>query len=272
MQIGTNSMAQMAVRAIHTADAAVATSAERISTGLRVNSAADDPVGIVQANRLKTQIQSMSKAIDNVTQGASMVQVVDGSLSQISKVLTDMYTLAKYNSSSTNYADLMSSYVSQIDSISQNALWNGSSLMYGDNTATTQDTVIQSGPGSSNTISITFDRTDSTSLLLDGSSITDSTSATATATAIETAQDTVSAYQSYVGAMANVLTYQSDALTSVSTAYSSAYGNTMNADLAQETSNLAAAQIRRDGATAMLTQANGLNKEIVAFLLKSVVA
>ena len=76
MQIGTNSMAQMAVRAIHTADAAVATSAERISTGLRVNSAADDPVGIVQANRLKTQIQSMSKAIDNVTQGASMVQVV----------------------------------------------------------------------------------------------------------------------------------------------------------------------------------------------------
>ena len=272
MQIGTNSMAQMAVRAIHSADAAVATSSERISTGLRVNSAADDPAGLVQANRLKTQIHSMTKAIDNVAQGGAMVQVVDGALSQISNVLADMYTLAQYNASSTKYTDLMSSYVSQIDSISKNALWNGASLMYGESTATTEDTVIQAGPGSGNTISITFDQTDSTSLSLHGSDITDSTKATATATAIANAQDTVSAYQSYMGAMANVMTYQSDALTSVSTAYSSAYGHTMNADLAQETANLAAAQIRRDGATAMLTQANGLNKEIVAFLLKSAIA
>jgi flagellin-like hook-associated protein FlgL len=70
--------------------------------------------------------------------------------------------------------------------------------------------------------------------------------------------------------MSNVMTAHSDVLTSVSTAYSTAYGNVMNADLAQETANLASAQIMRDGATAMLAQANGMNKEIVSYLLRSV--
>jgi flagellin-like hook-associated protein FlgL len=73
-----------------------------------------------------------------------------------------------------------------------------------------------------------------------------------------------------MGAMDNVMTAQNNVLTGASMAYSTAYGNVMNADMAQETANLASAQVQRDGATAMLAQANGMNKEIVAFLLKSV--
>ena len=189
MQIGTNPIAQTAVQAIHSANAAAATASERISSGLRINRASDDPAGLVRGIQLKTQITSMAKAIDNVNLGVAMIQIVDGSLSQISNVLADMYTLASYNSGSSNYADLMTSYVDTIDSISKNALWNGVSLMYG--SGTSKD--IQAGPDSGHTISITFDQTDSASLLLDGSSITDSTSATATAAAIADALDTVSA-------------------------------------------------------------------------------
>lgn len=268
MQIGTNSIAQTAALAIRSANTAAATASQRISTGLRINSAADDPVGLSQGNRLKTQIASMSKALDNVNLGGGMTQVVDGSLSQISNVLADMYSLAAYDSDNSYYSTMMASYVSEIDTISQNALWNGASLMYGSDSETTTD--IQAGPDSGNTISIAFKQMDSTGLSLSASTITASASASSTATAIEAAQTLVSDYQAYMGAMSNIMTYQSDALTSVSTAYSSAYGNLMNADLAQETANLAAAQIRQDGATAMLTQANGMNKEIVAYLLKSV--
>lgn len=262
MQIGSNSIAQTAVYAIHAANVAMATASERISTGLRINSAADDPAGMALGNRLKTQISSMSKAMDNVNQGIAMTQIVDDSLSQIANVLADMYSLAAYDSSNTYYGTLMQSYVDQIDSISKNALWNGTSLLYGSDATTTED--IQAGPDSGNTIQIAFQRIDSTSSLID-------LTASSSATDIEDALDAVNSYQSYIGGMSNVLTYHNDALASVSIAYSAAYGNTMNADLAQETVNLAAAQIRRDGATAMLTQANSMNKEIVSYLLKSVV-
>ena len=63
-----------------------------------------------------------------------------------------------------------------------------------------------------------------------------------------------------------------DYATSNITNYSSAYGNIMNADMAEETANLASAQIQRDAATAMLAQSHTMNKELVAYLLKSVVA
>lgn len=273
MQIGSNAIAQTAIRAMYSANAAISTASERISTGLRINSTADDPAGMALGHRLKTQITSMSKAMDNVNQGIVMTQIVDGSLSQIAKVLNEMYSLAAYDSDNAYYSTLMTSYLEEIDSISENARWNGTSLMYDSTAAMTKD--IQAGPDSGNTISMTFRRIDTSgsSLALYLSGTTDLTlaaNASTMADAIETAQGTVSDYQAYIGGMTNVLTFHNDALTSVSTAYSAAYGNTMNADLAQETANLAAAQIRRDGATAMLSQANSMNKEVVAFLLKSV--
>jgi flagellin-like hook-associated protein FlgL len=61
-----------------------------------------------------------------------------------------------------------------------------------------------------------------------------------------------------------------DFLSGLNTSYSSSYGNIMDADLAQEAANLAAAQINRDGATAMMAQANSMNKDVVSYLLKSV--
>lgn len=278
MQIGTNTIAQTAVRAIHTANAAVATASERISSGLRINRASDDPVGMLLGNKLKTQISSMAKAYENVSQGIAMTQVVDSSLSQIADLLTNMRVTAVAAESSTasasdvsGYQDAMDAYMDEIDSIASNAVWNGNSLM----TSASQTISIQAGAASADSISIGFDQTTSTTLfssyLSNGSLDISSTTAAANAVDyIDAALDTVNAYQSYMGAMANVMTAHSDVLNGISTAYSTAYGNTMNADMAQETANLASAQIQRDGATAMLAQANGMNKELVAFLLKSV--
>lgn len=87
MQIASNSMAQIAVNALHAASSAQATASERISTGLRVNRASDDPVGMMVGNRLKTQITSLAKAIENVNQGVAMTQIVDSSLTQMVDLL-----------------------------------------------------------------------------------------------------------------------------------------------------------------------------------------
>lgn len=286
MEIGTNPIAQKAVLALHSANAAMVTSMERISTGYRINRASDDPVGMIQGNRLKTQIGSMSKAIDNVNQGVAMTQVVDGALSEVVKVLNDMYGQALMASSlqeppalpadspaRTSYQSQMAAhlssiqdYANQIDRISDTARWGNTALMGTSKT-------IQFGPGGSGLnqkMTITFDPVSKTALSVNAIAMTDSAGATAAMETISQALEKVYKAQSKSGAAANVLTAQGDAMTSMSTALSSAYGNIMNADLARETANLAMAQIRRDGATAMLTQANAMNRESVAYLLRSV--
>jgi len=85
---------------------------------------------------------------------------------------------------------------------------------------------------------------------------------------IDDAIDMIGQYQSLVGAQQNVLDYRSTFLDSLYTTTSSAYDNIMNADLAEETTNLTSAQIRVDGSTAMVAQAATITKEMVTYLLK----
>jgi flagellin len=88
--------------------------------------------------------------------------------------------------------------------------------------------------------------------------------------AIDDALDTVNTYQAYIGAMSNVMDSQYSAANNTIINFSAAYGNVMNADYAVETANLAAAQIQRDAAAAMMIQGNELNRAFVDYLLSSV--
>ena len=165
----------------------------------------------------------------------------------------------------TAYQDAIDAYISEIDSISSNAVWNGTSLM---NTSSSMS--IQSGINSGDTTSLTFDKITASELGVSSLSVSTADNASSAVTAIDTAIDAVATYQAYIGAKAKVLDVQTSLANSNITNYSVAYGRIMNADMAQETSNLASAQIQRDAATAMLAQSGGMNKELVAYLLKSV--
>jgi flagellin-like hook-associated protein FlgL len=88
-------------------------------------------------------------------------------------------------------------------------------------------------------------------------------------TAIQTAMYTIGKYQTTVGAQANILNTQADLTKSFITTNTKAYGDIMNANMAEESANLATAQINRDASTAMLAQANTMNKDIVKYLLQT---
>jgi len=273
MQIITNLNALNAIKGLNAANAAIAQASERISTGLRVNDASDDPAGLGVANRLKTQVSSFSKVLDNLSQGIAVTQIVDDSLSQISDLLSYVRVAAVASESSslatsdrTAYQDQIDAYITQIDSISSNAVWNGVSLM---NTSSSMS--IQSGINATDTTSLTFDKITASELGVNSLSVSSASNASSAVTAIDTAIAAVSTYQAYMGAKTNVLNVQTSLANSNITNYSSAYGQIVNADMAQETSNLASAQIQRDAATAMLAQSSGINKELVAYLLKSTI-
>jgi len=274
MFIAGNPSALAAVKAIQTANSSITQASERISTGQRINRASDDPAGLMLANRLKVQLASFSKVTDNLSMATAVTQLVDDSLTQIQDLLASMRTLAVASSSGSYSSTEMAanqtqldSYVSEIDSIANNALWNGSSVMNGGTTSMT----FQSGVNTGDSIAVSFSTMLSSSLTVGSLDIqTSTTTASNAIDTIDTAISAVSTYQSTIGAKQNVIAAQSNLAQSTVVNYSTAYGAIVNADMAQETANLASAQIQRDAATAMLAQSGTLNKELVNFLLKSV--
>ena len=268
MQVQTNPLSLKVIRALYSAQRDMSTAAERISTHLRINSAADDPGGLMVADRIKTEIQSVSAANQGVHTGLGATQVVDQALSAMSDVLGNMYALSSNpgTMSSLDYGQAMSDYLAEIDQITSGATYNGKSLMSAD-----QSITLASGDHAPAPLSLK--KTDMTWLGLVASDIQDlgqaGTGPGKSGTTIDTAINKVNSYQAQIGAQINVLNHHQDYLNGLSTQYSQSYGRIMNADLALEASNLASAQVRRDGATAMLAQANGINKDLVAYLLKS---
>ena len=114
MQISSIQNSLTAIMSMHTAQSAVAKASERISTGLRVNSAADDPAGYGVANKLKVQVGSFSKVLDNLSQGTGIVQVVDDSLTQMVDALTSL-RVASVASMGTLSTDDRNMYQTQVD-------------------------------------------------------------------------------------------------------------------------------------------------------------
>jgi len=158
MIINTNINALIASGAYKTASNAYTQASTRISTQLQINSAKDDPVGLGMANKWAAKIASYAKAVDNINDGISAVNVADVALEEIQTLLSTMKALATSSASSTNSATLASnqtlfaSYMDDIDSIANNAYYNGTSLLNGD----TPTLTVQSGINAGDTTTLTF--------------------------------------------------------------------------------------------------------------------
>ena len=227
---------------------------------------------MVLANKLKTQIGSFNSVLRNVSQASTVTQTIDTALTEIVDILGYMReaaVAAESDALSTAerdaYQDEIDAYITTIDTLSENATWNGTSVM---TSATTM--AIQTGVNSGDSTTLTFDEISSDILEIDSLKVTTTTLAGTAVDDIDDALDTVNTYQAYIGAMSNVMDSQYSAANNTIINFSAAYGNVMNADYAVETANLAAAQIQRDAAAAMMIQGNELNRAFVDYLLSSV--
>lgn len=246
---------------------------ERISTTLRINRASDDPVGMVKAMKLKTDITSFTKAMDNINSGIVIVDNVETTLTSIYDVLAEMKTLADLAVTETDTDTLaayqvdIESYLSDISNLIEQVTLDGSTIMDGDTSMT-----IQVGINSTDTRTFTFDDVTTSTLGVDDVDISDgnitSTDATDAVSAISAAMSTVTDSISNIAASQNSLDISASFANAMSTHKSIAYGKIMDADIAKETSNLAAAQVRQNASAAMLAQSNSMNKEIVTYLLR----
>ena len=236
----------------------------QLSSGYKINSAADDAAGLGIAKRLDAQVQSYSAAQSNATQGISMAQTADGGAEQISNVLTRMRELAVEGangtlstSDSANLDQEFQAAMSDINNISKVTTYNGQNLLNGAATTVAFQTGINSvTSGAENQTSISFGGADSASLGLGTSNVATSAGATAAITSIDAAITALSTVRAGFGAAMNSMQTAVSNLQTQQTNTAASLSSVQDVDVAQATADLARQQVLAQAGESVLAQAN----------------
>jgi len=268
--IGTNIASLRAGNASTAASNSLQQAMQRLSTGSRINSAADDAAGIAIASSMTASINGMNQGVRNANDGMAMAQTADGALNEVTNMLQRVRELAVQSASGTysdsdrtNLQTEVSALSTQITSILNNTKFNGVGLF--DGTAGTSGTVtIQAGATSADTVSLNFGKIDLSAAT--AASVSSATSATAAMGLVDTALTTVNTARAGFGAASSQLQSAVNNLTSNVENLTQARSGIQDADFSAETANLAKAQILSQASTAMLAQANQSQQGVLSLL------
>tara|TARA_B110001450_G_scaffold46029_1_gene42679 strand:+ start:2565 stop:3470 length:906 start_codon:yes stop_codon:yes gene_type:complete len=297
--INTNTAATLTANALTKNERAMSQAMERLSTGVRINSAADDAAGLAISSRMTSQVNGLNMSVRNANDAISMVQTADGALVEVTNMLQRMRELtvqaASGTLSSTDVTALNTEFTGlrdQIQEVAKNTEWNGTKILDGSvGTATSVD--FQVGANASQTISVVFgdlntnfNSTDSTTeaVLATGilvglgtagigsgtggtkDLIDQEVNTSAIISTIDAALTNVNEKRSDYGAAINRLEYTADNLANISQNTSASRSRILDADYAAETTELARTQIIQQAGTAMLSQANQAAQSVLALL------
>lgn len=249
---------------------------EQLSTGKRINGAADDAAGLAISEKMTAQIRGLNQAVRNANDGISMIQVAEGATIEVTNMLQRMRELAVQGLNDTNalvdtkaIKTEFQQLGKEIQRISNNTEWNTKKISDG----STSSAVYQVGANSSQTISIAFSDIKALSGLTAVMSAADAASAGSVAdfagttlSNLDTAINAIGTYRSTLGATINRLNYAADNLQNVSTNTSASRSRIQDTDYAQATTELARTQIIQQAATAMLAQANQQPQTVLSLL------
>jgi len=264
MTINTNINSLNAQRNLFASQGSLATSMERLSSGLRINSAKDDAAGLAIADRMNAQIKGINVAVRNANDGISLAQTAEGALSTVTDVLQRMRELAVQaqngSNGTTDRANLDTEYQqlsAEITRIAAQTKFNGTAIVGASAGAQT----FQVGANNGDTLTITT----ATVATVAGGLTTSAAASTAVA-ALDTALDTITSSRATYGAMINRFQFAITNLQVTGENQSAARGRIMDADFASETANLARSQILQQAGTAMVAQANQLPNQVLSLL------
>ena len=277
--INTNLMSLNAQRNLSTTSSALATSIQRLSTGLRVNSAKDDAAGLAIAERMNSQVKGMNVAIRNANDGISLAQTAEGAMGKLGDNLQRMRELAVQSANDTNGTTDRAALDAEFAQLAQenarviaNTKFNGQALLTGTGGATGVFSFqVGAGTSTDNQISITTtDIGSSMGTTTQGASVTTMGSTAAlvrtTMDNIDTALNAVNSARATLGASQNRFEAVISNLQIASENQSAARSRIMDADFASETAALTRAQVLQQAGTAMLSQANSIPNNVLSLL------
>jgi flagellin len=271
LRINTNTQALFGQRMMQKNDGMIAKSLEKLSSGLKINRAADNAAGLIISEKLRAQLAGLQQAMDNTEQSVSLVQTAEGALDEMNALLSKAKKLAINSLSSANADNAMASanntefqnIVSSIDRIAKQTQYGGSVLLTGSFTGK----VVQIGAFGGQTTGVSIQSMIASALNLAEVSITSAGVAASALSQIEGAISTVADVRGQLGALqANTL---ETALNSLRVSYENlkaAESTIRDVDFAQESANFTRNTILVQSATAMLAQANQLPQNVLKLL------
>jgi flagellin len=273
--INTNTLSLTAQRNASASQGALRTSIERLSSGLRINSAKDDAAGLGIGVRMDSQARGMDVAVRNANDGISLAQTAEGALGKVSDMLQRMRELAVQSSNASNTTTDRSSLDNEFQELTAEITrtmsatkFNGTAII--GSGAGAQTFQVGANNATSDQLSVTTtDMTASSTM----TTVTAATSAITTAavsltaiTNIDNALTTINSERTKYGAMQNRFDAVISNLQIGSENQKAAQSRIMDADFAQETARLTRAQILQQASTAMLAQANASPQSVLSLL------
>jgi len=282
--INTNLASLNAQRSLNASQSALSTSMQRLSSGMRVNSAKDDAAGLAIAERMNSQVRGMNAAIRNANDGISMAQTAEGALGKVADALQRMRELSVQSANASNSDSDKDSLdkefgelAKEVQRILGSTTFNGKHILSGE--AGTMQFQVGANTTSDDTIDITTkDLTaDATVTVVAGTdntgagrSVIDSTADVATIHGvidnIDAALDTVNAERATLGASQSRFDSVISNLQVSVENQSAARSRIMDADYAAETASMSRASILQQAGNAMVAQANQLPQQVLKLL------
>jgi flagellin len=271
MMINTNLVSLNAQLNQSTSQSSLATSMQRLSSGLRVNSAKDDAAGLAIADRMSAQISGMNVAVRNANDAISLAQTADGALGQVTNMLQRMRELAVQSANATNSAadrtNLDAEYQqlgAEIGRTLGSTQFNGINILAAG--AGAQAFQVGANNGDTVTVTTTNMATDPTTTAVTGGGVTTVALANTAMTNIDLALAKVDGERALYGAAQNRFSSIVSTLQVASQNQTAAKSRITDADFAAETANLSRAQILQQAGTAMIAQANQLPQQVLTLL------
>ena len=270
--INTNVQSLNAQRNLAQSTGSLSTSMQRLSSGLRVNTAKDDAAGLAIAERMNAQVKGMNVAIRNANDGISLAQTAEGALGKIGDALQRMRELAVQSANGSNSdddrANLDEEYqelAAEVTRVLTGTKFNGTNLLN-----TSASLTFQVGVDNVTTDQIDIDTTDLTAgsgvTAVVGGAIATSSGALAAMDDLDNAIDEITTARATFGAKQNRFDSVIASLQISSENLAASRGRIMDANFAVETSNLSRGQILQQAGTAMVAQANQLPQGVLSLL------
>ena len=279
LTVATNTGALMAQAAASSVNKEMETSMNRLSTGLRINSASDDAAGVAIASRLTAEVKGTNMAIRNAMDAQALIDTAEGAHIEIGSILQRMRELAVQAANDTNSSDDRTSMnaevtelKAEIDRIKDVTTWAGVKLLDGTQSATGMTFQIGADNNDADTVTVKIDDMgvssigSGTATYVTAIALDTMTNASAAISVLDEAIKTVNTQRSELGSYSNRLDHVVNNLTNVSSNLQAGLGRIQDADFAAETTNLAKTQILQQASTAMLAQANASKQNVLSLL------
>ncbi|MDP9407733.1 MAG: flagellin FliC [Actinomycetota bacterium] len=278
LRINNNAAAMTAYRSLSASDSQMSKSLEKLSSGFRINRAADDAAGLVISESLRGQVNGLKVATRNAQDAVSMVQTTEGALTEVHSMLQRMRDLAVQASNGTNSAESIAAasaeakqLTEQIDKIASNTQFNGIKLLNG--TAGTAGAVtFQVGANADEELGVTLKNMGTgtggalTDVAVTNVTWTTAAEAEAAITKIDSAIKAVSTHRGDLGAVQNRLEHTINNLSVTSENLAASESRIRDTDMAKEMTAFTKNQVLVQAGTAMLAQANSSSQNVLSLL------